>query len=170
MDTPLGKYAIVSIHRFENIYNKIRLNEIIKAVELIAKKYQLLFVLHPATKKRLNKLDLIEQLENNENIKLIPRMGYISFINLVSNSQFVVTDGGSNQEELSFLNIPTLLMRDATERPEGIGDTAFLEGYKPDVMNKFLVEIENGGFRHTTNTLADANPSKVIVDYIQTHL
>ncbi len=166
LNIPEKKYAVVSIHRFENIYNQARFTEIIEAVERISQHYSLLFVLHPATKKRLNKLNLMGQLTSNENIKLIPRMGYISFINLVSNSLFVVTDGGSNQEELSYLRVPTLLMRDATERPEGIGETAFLEGYKLNVVKEFLQHISDGTFRGEVELSKQYSPSKVMVNYL----
>ena len=167
VDIPALAYGVVSIHRFENIYNQKRFKEIIEAIKIISKKYLLLFVLHPATKKRLKKLNLIEQLEGNKNIKLIPRMGYIGFINLVSRSVFVVTDGGSNQEELSYLKIPTLLMRDATERPEGIGETAFLDGYKISVLKDFLEKIDKENYRNRS-IIKDSlhTPSSIIVNYI----
>ena len=167
VDIPALAYGVVSIHRFENIYNQKRFKEIIEAIKILSNKYLLLFVLHPATKKRLKKLNLMDQLEGNKNIKLIPRMGYIGFINLVSKSVFVVTDGGSNQEELSYLKVPTLLMRDATERPEGIGETAFLDGYKTSVLKEFLDKVSNESLekKQIENIFPD-RPSEIIVDYL----
>lgn len=168
LNIPQEKYAVVSIHRFENIYKQSRFIDIINAVEEISKQYKLLFVLHPATKKRLKKLGLQERLKNNKNIKLIQRMGYIPFINLVSKAQFVVTDGGSNQEELSYLKIPTLLMRDASERPEGIGETAMLNGFDINVVKDFLLNIKNKERENTemiyTNKI---KPSRLIADYLE---
>jgi len=166
LNIPDTEYAVVSIHRFENIYNQARFIKIIAAIKKISKQYLLLFVLHPATEKRLLKLKLMEELKQNKNIKLIPRMGYIGFINLVSSSSFVVTDGGSNQEELSYLEIPTLLMRDATERPEGIGNTAFLDGYKNEIMEKFLLMVNEKNRNRKSKLDKSYLPSKTIVDYL----
>jgi len=161
---PAKKYVVVSIHRFENIYKKKRFKIILDIVHQISDDYLMLFVLHPATKKRLIKYDLMEKLISNDNIKLRNRMGYIPFVKLLSGAAFVVTDGGSNQEELAYLNIPSLLMRDATERPEGIGKTAVLNGFKQSVVDEFLnnvkmhkVDIESE-MRHS--------PSKLIVEYL----
>ncbi len=167
LPVPETEYGIVSIHRFENIYNKQRFSEILDTIGQISSQHNLLFVLHPATKKRLKKLGLIAQLESNKNIELIPRMGYISFINLISHALFVITDGGSNQEELSYLNVPTLLMRNATERPEGLGGIARLNGFKKDVVDDFFASIEKTSFEYQSTKYAkQISPSKIIVDHL----
>lgn len=122
-----NKYIIASIHRFQNIYKRERLHEIIKTLEEISKCYKVFFVLHPATRKRLEKSDLMSRLESNTNIDLLPRLGYAKFLSLAAKSYCVLTDGGSNQEELSTLGVPTIILRKATERSDGLGENAIME-------------------------------------------
>ena len=62
-----------------------------------------------------------EALKENENIILIPRVQYFDFMKLLENAKFVITDGGSNQEELYYMQKPCLILRKVTERKEGIG-------------------------------------------------
>lgn len=164
IEIPTKKYAVVSIHRFENIYKKKRFEQILNIVHQISNEYRLLFVLHPATKKRLVKYGWMKKLESNENIILKPRMGYVPFVKLLSKAIFVITDGGSNQEELAYLNVPSLLMRDATERPEGIGETAVLNGFKPSVVENFLKKVE--GLSDAKSNVSYHSPSKLIVNYL----
>lgn len=137
-ELPEGRFGVVSLHRFENVFKKDRLERVLQLVEQAAIKFPLVFVLHPATRKNLEKFGLMEGLQSNRRISLWPRMGYFEFVTLLRASRFVITDGGSNQEELSYMGKPTLLMRKATERQEGIGRNVVLSGYDRDRMLAFL--------------------------------
>ena len=119
------------------------------------------------TRKRLSKYGLLARLESNENIVLLPRMGYVRFINLIKEACFVITDGGGNQEELSYLGVPTLLMRKTTERKEGLGSTAVVAAYDQDVVNDF---IEGVGKKTRVKNICGERPSTLIVDYLQSRL
>ena len=121
-------------------------------------------VLHPATRRRLEETGLLDRLENNTSFVLTPRMGYTQFISLISCAEFVVTDGGSNQEELSYLGIPTLLMREATERQEGVGKTTVLCNYDTKIIDEFLENHEE--MRAKGQITDDTKPSKGIVDHL----
>ncbi len=161
------KYAVVSIHRFENIYNKERFQFIIDAVLRAAEEFQVIFVMHPVTEKRLKKTALLTALSSNKNIKLKPRSGYIEFVALLSESSFVITDGGSNQEELAYLKIPTLLMRKATERPEGLGQNVSLSNYSSRITNDFFFSIKQRG-RHTPKIdVPNPSPTNIIINSIK---
>lgn len=118
--------VLVSLHRFQNIYNKERLNSIVNMLIKLSINYKIIFVLHPATQKKLTKYQLIKKLNNYSNIQLLPRMIYQQFLNLALSTEVVITDGGSNQEELAFFGHPTILLRDATERQDGLGVNAIL--------------------------------------------
>jgi UDP-N-acetylglucosamine 2-epimerase (non-hydrolysing) len=66
--------------------------------------------------------NVINILANNPNVTLIPRQGYDDFIKFVKSSEFVVSDGCGNQQELYYLGKPYLIMRTSVERDsEGIG-------------------------------------------------
>ncbi|UXY15620.1 UDP-N-acetylglucosamine 2-epimerase [Chitiniphilus purpureus] len=130
LEPPEQPYAVCSIHRFENIFFTGRLKSIIAAIEAAAEQVPIRFVLHSATRKRLEATGLLQRLQAHPGIELLDRMGYFKFVRLLAGARFVITDGGSNQEELSLLQVPTLIMRDHTERQEGLGSTAQL--VKPD--------------------------------------
>jgi UDP-N-acetylglucosamine 2-epimerase (non-hydrolysing) len=164
--TELNEFGVVSLHRFENIFNSRRLTTILELVEKAAGNYPLIFVLHPATRKRLTAFGLLARLESNPNIKLVPRMGYIDFVRLLKQAKFVISDGGGNQEELSYLGIPTLLMRKATERQEGLNSTATLCRYDANILTKFLSSLPSIG--QTTRSVT-TSPSKIIVDTLASY-
>ncbi|GAC1573439.1 MAG: UDP-N-acetyl glucosamine 2-epimerase [Candidatus Saccharimonadales bacterium] len=160
--TEILPYAVASIHRFENIFKLDRLNLIVQQLKLAAKDIELRFVLHPATRKKLTEYGLITELATVANIKLIPRMSYLNFMAQISEARFVITDGGGNQEELSYLGIPTLLMRAATERLEGIGSNVVIGNYNTDIMTNFLANIEK--YKQPSDHLSRLSASKLIVD------
>ncbi len=158
-------YCVASIHRFENIFNLERFRAIVGMLERIAEHTPVVFVLHPATQRRLESSGLYPALAANPGFRLVPRMTYVPFMGLVAGARFVVTDGGSNQEELSYLGIPALLMRQATERPEGLGRNVVLSNYDPAVVETFLAALPEG--RRLGVPLGGSSaPSAVIVDFL----
>ena len=161
---PDNTFGIVSLHRFENIFNVRRLTRIIGLLEKAADRFPLVFVLHPATRKKLAQFGLRSRLENNSRVKLLPRMGYIEFVRLMQAARFVITDGGSNQEELSYLGIPTLLMRKTTERREGLTTTAILCAYDEQILERFLRNLP--GLSTVKPGTNSTSPSKIIVDHL----
>lgn len=132
-----SEYCIASIHRYENLSDRSRFEFIINNLISISKDIEVLFVLHPATKAILKERSYYAKLSEAK-INMVNRMDYTSFVKLISKSRFVISDGGSNQEECSYLNIPCLLMREATERQEGLDSNVVLSKYSQDVINQFL--------------------------------
>jgi len=161
------QYGVVSIHRFENLYNQERLQFILDSVLLAARKNNIIFVMHPVTQKRLSKTGLLASLESNKNISLKNRCGYIEFTALLANSNFVITDGGSNQEELTYLEIPTLLMRKATERPEGLDKNIVLSNYSRQITNDFLTSIKPREKSTPKMDAPDPSPTNIIMETLE---
>jgi UDP-N-acetylglucosamine 2-epimerase (non-hydrolysing) len=156
---------VISIHRFQNIYNRERLNEIAQMLHSLSEKYILNFVLHPATEKKLKKFNLFTALEENKTINLLPRMTYQNFLTLALNSSAVITDGGSNQEELAFFGHPTIILRDYTERQDGIGYNAVLINKIPALTN-FIMNQEFIKLKHDKTTI-NKSPSQTITNYFK---
>lgn len=153
------------MHRYENIFKEDRFSEIIDRTEDIAKKFPIYWVQHPATKEQLEKLPhLKDRLVKNENITLLPRLEYLQFIKMVKYSEFVITDGGGNQEELFHLGKPTLIFRNETERQEGLGTTAVVSRLDPVVIGEFMEKYKNYSIEPFSKK---AEPSKVIADYLE---
>lgn len=164
IDLPKQPYVVLSAHRYENIFNRDRLKKIVQAAEYVAQNYKVIIPGHPVTVAQLRKLpDLQKRLTENKNIKLLPRLEYLKFLKAINGAEFVMTDGGGNQEELYHIGKPTLLLRDATERREGLGKTAVISRLDPSVIEDFVINYKK---YQQKPTKFEFSPSKIIVDYL----
>jgi UDP-N-acetylglucosamine 2-epimerase (non-hydrolysing) len=75
----------------------------------------------------------------------------------------VIIDGGSIQEECAYLGVPTLVWRDKTERPHGIGRNVVVSHYDPAVVDAFLADHEAYRF---PPELPEHSPSEQILDVL----
>ena len=160
---PASPYVVASIHRFENIFDPAAFRRVLDRLEQIAATRDVVFVEHPATARQLDRLGLRSRLALNPRITVAPRRDFFEFIQLVAHAEFVVTDGGSNQEELSYLGKPTLIMRQATERREGLGETAVLSEFDPARIDDFCAHYAQ--YRRPPLVAAQA-PSAIVVDWL----
>jgi UDP-N-acetylglucosamine 2-epimerase (non-hydrolysing) len=161
---PEGKFVVATIHRYENIFDGERLARIVTELEGIATQFEVLFIRHPATGIQLRKLGLLERVERNPRIRLMPRLEYLPFIATVQAAEFVVTDGGGNQAELFYLGKPTLIFRDEVEQREGLGRNAVLSRLDPDVIRDFVSDYAQ--FERPTE-LPSHSPAATIVDFLE---
>ncbi len=166
LDTPDCKYAVVSVHRYENIFKLKRLNEIVRLISSMSSKIHIVIVLHPATEIRLREADLLTGIESNPDITTMGRLDHLSFIKLIDKAEFVVTDGGGNQEELFHLGKPCLILRHCTERQDGVGRNAVLSGLDEVVIDDFIEHYED---YKQAKTSIDKLPSTIIVDALIEH-
>ncbi len=157
------RYAVVSIHRFENIFTARFTKKILPLLMDIAEQHFLVFTLHPTTRERLRSLGLLEELSHHPNISLHERFGFVEWINICRKAEFVITDGGSNQEELSYLGVPTLLFRNETERQEGLGENIVISKFDSEIIQQFLWNLDR---YRIDPSLQSAHPSDVIIQTI----
>lgn len=160
-------YCVFVVHRQENLLKTSLVRHIINKVIEISQKKTVVFILHQITKNTLIKLNLLEKLKNTENVILLDRMEYFDFMKLLENSDFVITDGGSNQEELHYMGKPTLVLRSATERDEGLGQNATLYNDDFDLIDNFIDEYKK---YNCEETVPDILPSKIICNKLATIL
>jgi UDP-N-acetylglucosamine 2-epimerase (non-hydrolysing) len=165
VEIPKKSFAVVSLHRFENIYSQFALERIVKIIERIAKKKFLLFILHKPTEKKLREFGLYERLAALDNLELLQRYDYFRFIKLISVADFVVSDGGSNQEECYYLGKSILLLRKATERQEGLGENCVLSSYDPNIIDRFVTGWQN---HRRPPRLPEHSPSEIIAKVCRT--
>ncbi|MCD4677449.1 MAG: UDP-N-acetylglucosamine 2-epimerase (non-hydrolyzing) [Desulfobacula sp.] len=112
-----NQFGVITLHRPFNVDNPDTLEQLCLKFVLISKKMPFIFPIHPRTVLRLKENNLLGVLENEPSIKLTEPLGYIDFMNLVSNSKLIITDSGGVQEETTYLGIPCLTLRPNTERP-----------------------------------------------------
>ena len=164
VDVPDVPYAVVTLHRYENIFDRERFTRIVDLLLHIAERIDLVFIRHPATQLQLVKLGLLDRLEGHERIHLLPRLEYLPFIKAVRSAEFVVTDGGGNQVELAYLGKPTLIFRDEVEQREGIGENAVVSRLDPGVVDDFLARYADLA---RPVALPEASPTRIIVDVLE---
>jgi len=112
------RFALVSIHRHENLKNKKRLTDIIEILSSL--KIPSYFPIHSNTKKQLIKFELYDKLLENKKIKIIKPLDYILMIFQMDKCSLLIADGGSIQEESLIFKKPIIILRMNTERPEGL--------------------------------------------------
>ena len=108
-------YVIVTAHRAENVDDDIRLKSIFAALQEIAKEYKVVFSCHPRTRDKIQKFNI-----NTDNIIVSEPFGFFDFVNLEQNCFMAISDSGTVQEEMCLFKIPTVTIRDTTERPETV--------------------------------------------------
>lgn len=160
---PERPYVVVTVHRVETIYSRSRLTMIAALVERVAREWNVLFVLHEPTRKQLVRFDLFDGIQQNAAIQTLPLRPYPVFVDLLSGADFVMTDGGSVQEEAHYLNVPCLILRAKTERLEGLGENAYLAAFDPERIEQFMQIFPNLRRRDIDESL---HPSGVIVDHL----
>jgi UDP-N-acetylglucosamine 2-epimerase (non-hydrolysing) len=163
-----GGYAIASIHRNENLTHPSTFDLLIGEVLATAATIPVKFVLHPATREKLRSSKWQAQLDAEPRIELMSRMDYPDFVRLLIGSRFLMTDGGSNQEEAAMLGLPTLLLRRATERGDGIGGNVVLSGLDATLIRRFVEEHRED--RWPVALLDAHSPSSKLVDVLEPEL
>ena len=159
---PVRDLAVLSIHRLENLVRRDRLEAVVAIAVRLAEQREVHFVLHGPTRAALERRGLMARLED-AGVVTTPLLPHPEFVRALQQARLVVTDGGSVQEECALLGVPTLLWRQATERPDGIGRNVVLSGYRDDLVRAFLADPD----AHRRPAAAtDAQPSSVIVDVL----
>jgi UDP-GlcNAc3NAcA epimerase len=109
-----GSYALLTVHRAENVDSDARLTRLMDAMRQI--ELPIIFPVHPRTQKRLEALGLIDRL--GPRIRLLPPVGYLDMLLLQSQALAVLTDSGGVQREANYLSVPSVILRAETEWPE----------------------------------------------------
>lgn len=111
------KFGVVTLHRPSNVDSQETLATLVSVLVEVSALLPLVFAVHPRTRKRLQDFDLEKKLLSATHIQLIDPLGYVQFMNLVSNCAAAITDSGGIQEETTYLGIPCFTLRENTERP-----------------------------------------------------
>ena len=110
------RYAVLTLHRPENVDDRERAAPILEAIERLAGEVEILFPVHPRTRAALERGGALGRLEA-AGVHLASPLGYHDFLRLVDQAGFVMTDSGGLQEESTALGVPCLTLRRTTERP-----------------------------------------------------
>jgi UDP-N-acetylglucosamine 2-epimerase (non-hydrolysing) len=169
-----NKYILITGHRREN-YGDGFVN-ISNAIYKLANKFNNLLFVYPVHLNPKASNSAYQKLQNIENIKLIKPLEYESFIYLLKNCYFVLTDSGGIQEEAPSFGKPVLLMRESTERPEAVeAGTVCIIGSDRDRIVQEVSELINNKnlyekMTKTINPYGDGTASKKITNIIKKYL
>lgn len=113
-------FALVTLHRGENVDNKETLSSIMQG--LLQSKMDMIFPTHPRTVKQLQRFGLYKKIQESENILTIPPVGYFDMLYLMKKCRFIISDSGGVQEEATSPSIrkKVLVVRKSTDRPEAV--------------------------------------------------
>jgi UDP-N-acetylglucosamine 2-epimerase (non-hydrolysing) len=113
---PGEKMVLITVHRRESFGKPLQnIFEAIRRLSMIYPRVHFVYPVHPNPQVRTT---AYETLSNRNNIHLIAPVDYISFVQLMNQSHFILTDSGGIQEEAPTLKKPVLILREETERPE----------------------------------------------------
>jgi UDP-N-acetylglucosamine 2-epimerase (non-hydrolysing) len=159
----LSRYFVFVLHRQENLYNEKLVKLLLDSVVKLAEQTDCVFILHEPTKVALEKYGILAKLQKNKHMKLVPRLPYVDFMKVLDKSEFIITDGGSNQEESYYMGKPCLVLRRKTERIEGLGENVCLSMLDEATIRSF---IDNPAAFARKPIVPAERPSAIIADHL----
>ena len=160
-------YALVNIHRHENLKSEKRMRQIVEILKSVESKA--IWPLHDNTRYHLEKYGLMKEIEKMKNIKITGLTDYFNFIFMIANCKYLITDGGSIQEESLVFKKPCVILRNVTERQEGLpSGINFLTKMNVLSAKKVIRKIENNelDIRDFKNPYGKPGVSKKIVEML----
>ena len=168
--TENDKIILLTSHRRENIGTPME--NIFRAVKRITEQYENVKVIYPVHKNPKVREIADRILGGEPRIKLIEPLDVIDFHNLMNKSYLILTDSGGIQEEAPSLGKPVLVLRNTTERPEGIkaGTLKLVGTDESEIYNQTKILLDNkeeyNKMAKASNPYGDGFASKRIVDAI----
>ncbi len=118
LDWPERETILVTGHRRENLGDGF--DQICTALAKLSQRFPEMLIVYPVHLNPHVQQVVHQRLGNTENIRLIEPQPYAEFVSLAKHSRIILTDSGGVQEEAPSLGKPVLVMRDTTERAEGV--------------------------------------------------
>jgi UDP-GlcNAc3NAcA epimerase len=139
----LDDFILCTIHRAENTDDIRKLNNIVSALNEIAKEKQVILPLHPRTKNILLQGDY-----DTENLTIINPVGYLNMVWLIDHCSLIMTDSGGLQKEAFFFSKPCITIRDETEWVELVdeGFNVVVGSNKEQIMKAYHENIFSDNF------------------------
>lgn len=166
-----SKLVLITAHRRENLGEPMK--NMFRAIKRIVDEYpdiKAVYPIHmnPAVREAANEI-----LGNNDRVRIIEPLEVLDFHNFLSRSHVILTDSGGIQEEAPSLGKPVLVMRDTTERPEGVeaGTLKLVGTDEENIYKSFKLLLDNQGeyekMSQASNPYGDGFASKRIADILE---
>lgn len=164
------RMVLLTAHRRENLGNPMK--NMFKAIKRITEEFDDVQVVYPIHLNPLVRNIADEVLGDNKKVHLVEPLEVLDFHNFLNKSYIIMTDSGGIQEESPSLGKPVLVLRDTTERPEGVkAGTLKLAGTDEERIYELTKELlvdenEYKKMSKASNPYGDGFASKYIVDAI----
>ena len=169
-----SRLILLTAHRRENLGEP--LHNMFRAIRRVVDEHQDVKVIYPIHMNPVVRQAAEEELGNCDRVKIIEPLDVLDFHNFLARSYLILTDSGGIQEEAPSLGKPVLVMRDTTERPEGVeAGTLKLVGTDEQVIyDNFKLLLENRdayeAMANASNPYGDGMACKRIADILERDL
>lgn len=166
-----SRLILLTAHRRENLGEKMR--EFFQAIKHVLAEYQDVKIVYPVHLNPIVQNMAREMFGEEDRVRLIAPLNVLDFHNLMAKSYLILTDSGGVQEEAPSLGKPVLVLRDTTERPEGVeAGTLQVVGTEKNTVYHAIVRLLNDGELYermstAKNPYGDGNACQRIADAIQ---
>ena len=167
-------FVLITGHRRENFGEGIE--QICEAITELTRRYPGYNFVYPVHLNPNVEVHVKRLLGGLSNVRLIEPQGYRNFVALMARCRLVLTDSGGVQEEAPSFGKPVLVMRDTTERPEGVeAGTALLVGARASSIVEHVARLLDDGaayaaMANAVNPYGDSHASERIVTRVRRHL
>jgi len=165
-------FILFTMHRAENVDDKETISNVFSA--LIESKERIIIPIHPRTLKRLNEFGIYRKICNANNIILLKSVGYFDIMNLMKKCDFIISDSGGIQEEVTspFINKKVLVIRKTTDRPESVhsGFSVMVGTNKNNILNAIRITKKNPIPISLSSPYGKGDSAKRIVSLLKRHL
>ena len=165
-----SRLILLTAHRRENLGEPMR--SMFSAIARVVESRPDVKVVYPVHRNPVVQEMAHSCLGHSDQIRLVEPMDVLDFHNLMAHSYLILTDSGGIQEEAPALGKPVLVMRDTTERPEGVvAGTLKLIGTNEETIFTAVSQLLDDAscyneMKHAVNPYGDGNASKRIADIL----
>ena len=162
-----NKLVLITCHRRENQgKNLLTIIDTIVKLAKNNKRYHFIWAMHP--NPRIKNVLLKSELNNQSNIILTSPLDYLDILKVMSKCILIITDSGGIQEEAPSFKVPVLVLREKTERPEGVeAGIAKLVGAEKEIILNSFNSFQSVKFpENYSNLYGDGKAAGRCVDYL----
>lgn len=166
-----SRLVLLTSHRRENLGQPMR--NMFKAIRRVVEEFKDVKVIYPIHLNPAVRQIAHEVFDGEDRIKLIEPLDVLDFHNFMARAYLILTDSGGIQEEAPSLGVPVLVMRDTTERPEGVNAGTLKlvgtdeENVYREFKNLLINKEEYTKISKTSNPYGDGNACKRIADVLE---
>ena len=166
-----SRLIIITAHRRENLGEPM--HHMFRAIRRIMDEHKDVKAIYPIHMNPIVRQEADEELSGCDRIRIIEPLEVVDFHNFLARSYMILTDSGGIQEEAPSLGKPVLVMRDTTERPEGIkaGTLKLVGTDEQTIYDNFKLLLENkeayDAMAHASNPYGDGFACKRIADILE---